>query len=82
MPARPPKRIYRAGALESWFQRLTAPWETVFTAEVLDRGRTWYRQGCVREMELTEADAIVHGRIGDRESYVVLEWPNGKLHVR
>ncbi len=82
MPARPPKRIYRAGALESWFQRLTAPWETLFTAEVLDRGRAWYRQGCVREMELTEGDAIIHGRVGERESYVVLEWPEGKLHVR
>ncbi len=31
MPARPPKRIYRAGALEAWFQRLTAAWETDFT---------------------------------------------------
>lgn len=82
MPARPPKRIYRAGALESWFQRLTVPWETGFTAAVLDRGRTWYRQGCVREMELTEADAIIHGKVGERESYVVLEWPEGKLHVR
>ncbi len=82
MPARPPKRIYRAGALESWFQRLTAPWEASFSAAVLDRGRTWYRQGCVREMELTEADAIIHGKVGERESYVVLEWPDGKLHVR
>jgi len=82
MPARPPKRIYRAGALESWFQRLTAPWETDFTPAVLERGRTWYRQGCVREMELTEADAIIHGRVGERESYVVLEWPEGRLHVR
>ena len=82
MPARPPKRIYRAGALEAWFQRLTAAWETDFTPEVLDRGRTWYRQGCVREMELTETDAIIHGRMDERESYVVLEWPDGKLHVR
>ncbi len=82
MPARPPKRIYRAGALEAWFQRLTVPWESDFTPEVLDRGRAWYRQGCVREMELTEADAIIHGRMDERESYVVLEWPQGKLHVR
>jgi superfamily II DNA or RNA helicase len=82
MPARPPKRIYRAGALEAWFQRLTAAWETDFTPEVLERGRAWYRQGCVREMELTETDAIIHGRMEERESYVVLEWPEGKLHVR
>ncbi len=33
-------------------------------------------------MELTETDAIIHGRMDERESYVVLEWPNGKLHVR
>ena len=82
MPARPPKRIYRAGALEAWFQRLTAAWETDFTPAVLERGRAWYRQGCVREMELTETDAIIHGRMEERESYVVLEWPEGKLHVR
>jgi superfamily II DNA or RNA helicase len=82
MPVRPPKRIYRAGALEAWFQRLTAPWENEFSAEILGRGRSWYRQGCVRELELTEADAIVHARMDERESYVVLEWPDGKLHVR
>ncbi len=82
MPARPPKRIYRAAALEAWFQRLTAPWEEDFSPAALEKGRAWYRDGCVRELELSETDAIIHARAGEQESYVVLEWPNGQLHVR
>jgi superfamily II DNA or RNA helicase len=82
MPARPPKRIYRAAALEFWFQRLTTPWEDDFTPAAIERGRAWYRDGCVRELELSETDAIIHARAGEQESYVVLEWPEGRLHVR
>jgi len=54
----------------------------VFTAEVLDRGRTWYRRWLCRELELGEADAIIHARMEERECYVVLEWPDGQLHIR
>ncbi len=82
MPARPPKRIYRASALESWFQRLTVAWEESFTAAVLEQGRAWYRDGCVREIELSETDAIIHAKVAEHEGYVVLEWPEGRLHVR
>jgi hypothetical protein len=82
MPARPPKRIYRAAALEAWFQRLTVPWETDFLPAILERGRAWYRDGCVREVELSQTDAIVHALVEERECYAVLEWPDGRLHVR
>ncbi len=41
-----------------------------------------YRDGEVRELELTAGDAIIHRRIDKRDEYAVIEWSNGELSVR
>lgn len=41
-----------------------------------------YRDGEVRELELTAGDAIIHRRIEKRDEYAVIEWTNGELSVR
>ena len=41
-----------------------------------------YRDGEVRELELTAGDAIIHRRIEKRDEYAVIEWADGGLSVR
>lgn len=41
-----------------------------------------YRDGEVRELELTAGDAIIHRRIEKRDEYAVIEWVDGGLAVR
>ncbi len=69
-----PKRVYNNRALEAWFARLTESWERHFPGEALHRGRRFYREGVVREIELTEEDAIVHSKWDGRDCHAVIEW--------
>ena len=77
-----PKRVYTPHSLEFWFSRLEHNWEASFTAEQLDRGHAIYRDGEVRELELTDSDAIVHRRIDKKDEYAVIEWTDAGFTVR
>jgi hypothetical protein len=77
-----PKRVYTPHSLESWFDRLAEDWAESFTATQLEAGRRIYRDGEVRELELTERDAIIHRRIEKRDEYAVVEWNAAGLAVR
>lgn len=82
MTPRGPKRIYTRKALDAWFECLEESWEAQFPAELLERGRTLYRDGEVREIEMSEKDAIIHARREKADAYAFVEWKDGKLSVR
>ncbi len=82
MPARGPKRLYTRKALEAWFERLSDSWEDYFASEELAKGRDFYVEGGVREIELSEKDAIIHARTAKTDCYVLLEWENGRPAIR
>ena len=77
-----PKRVYTPHSLEFWFDKLSEDWSGTFTDSQLDEGRRIYREGEVRELELTNKDAIVHRRIDKKDEYVVMEWNSNGLSVR
>jgi len=82
MQSHGPKRIYTPHSLEFWFGKLENDWAGVFTPEQLEQGRHIYREGEVRELELTERDAIVHRRVEKKDEYAVIEWAAEGLTVR
>ncbi|QYY36011.1 DEAD/DEAH box helicase [Ruficoccus sp. ZRK36] len=82
MDCRSAKRLYSADALEAWFGKLCQDWERTFSEGQLREGRACYRDGGIREIELTADDAIIHGNWRDQESYAVVEWHKNKLQVR
>ncbi|MBC2594778.1 DEAD/DEAH box helicase [Ruficoccus amylovorans] len=82
MDCRSAKRLYSSDALEVWFRKLCQDWERAFSEGQLREGRACYRDGGIREIELTAEDAIIHGSWRDEESYAVIEWNHNKLHVR
>ena len=77
-----PKRVYTPQSLEFWFGRLENDWSGAFTSNQLEEGRRIYRDGEVRELELTATDAIVHRRIEKKDEYAVIEWGSEGLSVR
>jgi len=77
-----PKRVYTPHSLEYWFDMLADDWSETFSASQLDEGRRIYRNGEVRELELTDRDAIIHRRIEKKDEYAVIEWNAGALAVR
>ena len=77
-----PKRVYTPHSLEYWFDILADDWSETFTSSQLDEGRRIYRNGEVRELELTDRDAIIHRRIEKKDEYAVIEWTSGTLSVR
>ncbi len=77
-----PKRFYTPHSLEFWFERLENDWADAFSAEQLEEGRRIYREGEVRELELTDKDAIIHRRIDKKDEYAVIEWPESGITVR
>lgn len=77
-----PKRVYTPRSVEFWFEKLSDEWETAFTSRQLDEGARMYREGEVRELELTDKDAIVHRRVEKRDEYAVIEWSAQGLNVR
>jgi superfamily II DNA or RNA helicase len=77
-----PKRVYTPRSVEFWFDKLSGEWEESFTERQLDEGAKIYREGEVRELELTDHDAIVHRRVEKRDEYVVIEWDATGLRVR
>ena len=82
MQSHGPKRVYTPQSLEFWFDRLEHEWETAFTAEQLEHGRRIYRDGEVRELELTAKDAIIHRRVEKKDEYAVIEWGPEGIAVR
>ena len=48
-----PKRVYTPQSLEFWFEKLSLDWENHFNANQLEEGHRLYRDGEVRELELT-----------------------------
>jgi len=84
MQSHGPKRVYTPQSLEFWFGKLEIDWENSFSAAQLEEGHRIYRDGEVRELELTAKDAIVHRRIDKRDEYAVIEWDDaeGGLAVR
>ena len=82
MQSHGPKRFYTPNSLEFWFEKLSAEWSGAFTSAQLDEGRRIYRDGEVRELELTDRDAIVHRRIDKKDEYAVIEWDASGLSVR
>jgi SNF2 family DNA or RNA helicase len=77
-----PKRVYTPHSLEYWFDMLADDWSETFSSSQLDEGRRIYRNGEVRELELTDRDAIIHRRIEKKDEYAVIEWSAGALAVR
>src|SRR5208337_3985595 len=77
-----PKRVYTPHSLEYWFDILADDWSETFSESQLDEGRRIYRNGEVRELELTDRDAIIHRRIEKKDEYAVIEWNAGTLAVR
>lgn len=82
MQSHGPKRVYTPQSLEFWFDRLENDWSEAFTAEQLEQGRQIYRDGQVRELELTAKDAIIHRRVEKKDEYAVIEWSANGLAVR
>ena len=82
MQSHGPKRVYTPHSLEFWFDRLENDWAESFTASQLEQGRAIYRDGQVRELELTDHDAIVHRRVEKKDEYAVIEWTANGLTVR
>jgi SNF2 family DNA or RNA helicase len=82
MQSHGPKRFYTPHSLEFWFERLAEDWTGAFTTSQLEEGRRIYRDGEVRELELTDRDAIVHRRIEKKDEYAVIEWSGTALSVR
>ena len=82
MQSHGPKRVYTPHSLESWFDRLENDWSGAFSAAQLEEGRRIYREGEVRELELTAKDAIIHRRVEKKDEYVVIEWEGEGLAVR
>ena len=63
MQSHGPKRVYTPKSLEFWFDKLESDWSDVFSETQLEAGRALYREGEVRELELTDSDVIIHRRI-------------------
>src|ERR1700709_2266859 len=82
MQSHGPKRVYTPHSLESWFDRLENDWSGAFSATQLEEGRRIYRDGEVRELELTAKDAIIHRRVEKKDEYVVIEWEGTALAFR
>lgn len=82
MQSHGPKRVYTPKSLEFWFDKLSDEWESHFSASQLEQGHRLYRDGDVRELELTDADAIVHHRVEKKDEYAVIEWDKDELSVR
>jgi superfamily II DNA or RNA helicase len=82
MQSHGPKRVYTPQSLESWFSRLDHDWAGAFSASQLEEGRRIYRDGEVRELELTATDAIIHRRIEKKDEYAVIEWGAEGIAVR
>ncbi len=84
MQSHGPKRVYTPQSLEFWFNKLENDWDAYFSAAQLEEGHRIYREGEVRELELTAKDAIVHRRLEKKDEYAVLEWDDaeGGLAVR
>src|SRR3954463_15016825 len=82
MQSHGPKRVYTPHSLEFWFGKLENDWSDAFTSDQLERGRQIYRDGEVRELELTDRDAIVHRRVEKKDEYAVIEWSEQGLNVR
>jgi superfamily II DNA or RNA helicase len=68
--------------LEFWFSKLEGDWAPAFTSDQLERGRQIYVESQVRELELTDHDAIVHRRVEKRDEYAVIEWTDQGISVR
>jgi len=77
-----PKRVYTPQSLEFWFGKLEHDWERHFNEAQLQEGHRIYRDGEVRELELTASDAIVHRRIDKKDEYAVIEWKDEGVSVR
>src|SRR5688572_28650096 len=82
MQSHGPKRVYTPHSLEFWFSKLENDWAGAFSATQLDQGRQIYVDGEVRELELTDRDAIVHRRGEKKDEYDVIEWTADGLSVR
>ena len=82
MQSHGPKRVYTPHSLEFWFEKLSDEWEQHFSDDQLEAGHRLYREGEVRELELTDSDAIVHRRVEKKDEYAVIEWADKKLSVR
>ena len=76
------KRLFTRQAIEKWFDRLTTNWEGQFSEEEIQAGRLLYRRGEIREVELSEEDAIIHCKFDKKESYAMIDWKNGTFEIR
>jgi superfamily II DNA or RNA helicase len=61
---------------------LADDWAGAFSPNQLEEGRRIYRDGEVRELELTTKDAIIHRRVEKKDEYAVIEWASDGLAVR
>ncbi len=75
-------RLYSRRSLKVWSRFLEKEWEGRFSHEAIARGRTLYRKGNIREVSLSESDAIMTCKEGKEESYSVVEWENTDFTIR
>lgn len=76
------KRLYSGTALEAWLARLDCNWERLFQDDILEAARELYRDCAVREIELSEEDAIIHVRSDELDGYAVIDWNGNGPQVR
>ena len=77
-----PKRVYTPQSLEFWFGKLEHEWTGNFSVPQLEEGRRMYRDSEIREIELTDKDAIIHRKVEKKEEYAVIEWSADGFSVR
>lgn len=82
MPTHVPKRVYTASALEGWFDHLSKDWEGYFIDHEIALGRQIYQDGLITSIELQSRNAIVHGRLGGKDTYALIEWESEPPTVR
>lgn len=75
-------RLYSRQALERWSERLGEDWEKLFPERSLRQGRNLYKSSAIREVSLNDDDAIMTCRVGQMDSYSVIEWESGRMNVR
>jgi superfamily II DNA or RNA helicase len=57
-------------------------WTGNFSVPQLEEGRRMYRDSEIREIELTDKDAIIHRKVEKKEEYAVIEWSPDGFSVR
>ncbi len=82
MSLSPAKHYYSRTSVEAWFRFLSQDWERHFTEQQLKKGRQIYLSNGIRELELSNEDAIVHCELNEKPYYSVITWDKQVPSIR